>query len=87
MRINDMRIGLYTYQNQAQRTNLKDTKKPSSTDAVQISTRGQELSQALQSDQMDRQNRVQQLKQQIAEGTYKVDANQVAKNMVDFWKR
>jgi negative regulator of flagellin synthesis FlgM len=87
MRINDMRIGLYSYQNQVNRSNVKDAKKTSSSDAVQISTKGQELSQALKSDQIDRQNKVQQLKQQIAEGSYKVDANKIAAKMMDFWKR
>lgn len=87
MRINDMKSGFYTYQNQQNRSNIQDTQKKNSASAeVKISSRGREISQAMMSEQALRQNRVQELKQQITDGTYKVDSSKVAEKMIEFWK-
>ena len=87
MRIDNTKFGLYSYQNQVNRANVKDTKKRTSVDDVQISSKGQELSQALQTDQLDRQKKIEAIKKQITEGTYKVDTNKVAEKMINFWKK
>ncbi|HJV44987.1 MAG TPA: flagellar biosynthesis anti-sigma factor FlgM [Bacillota bacterium] len=87
MRIDNTKFGLYSYQNQVNRLNVKDTNKRTSVDDVQISAKGQELSQALQSDQLDRQKKIEAIKNQIADGSYKVDTNKVAEKMIDFWKK
>jgi negative regulator of flagellin synthesis FlgM len=87
MRINEMKSGFHTYQNQQNRSNIQDTQKKTSASAeVKISSRGREISQAMMSEQAQRQNRLQELKQQISDGTYKVDSGKVAEKMIEFWK-
>ena len=87
MRINDMNSGFYNYKNQQNRSNTTNiTKKPSSSTDVKISSRGREISQAIMSEQAQRQNRVQELKQQIADGSYQVDSSKIAEKLIEFWK-
>jgi negative regulator of flagellin synthesis FlgM len=87
MRINDLKSGFFTYQNQQNRSNIPNTtKKPSSSADVKISSRGREISQAMMSEQVGRQNRVQELKQQITDGSYQVDSSKIAEKMIGFWK-
>jgi negative regulator of flagellin synthesis FlgM len=87
MRINDVKYGLYTYQNQFNRNKEKLTpNKTTSGDVVSISSKGQEISQAMKSDQVGRQSKIEQLKQQISDGTYHIDSQKIAGKMIDFWK-
>jgi negative regulator of flagellin synthesis FlgM len=86
MRINDTKYGVYSYQNQQNRSTITNTtKKPSASAEIQISSRGREMSQAIMSEQAKRQERVQELKQQITNGTYRVDSGKVAEKLFDFW--
>jgi negative regulator of flagellin synthesis FlgM len=88
MRINDMKYGLYSYQNQPKQNATPNTAKKASASAeVQISSRGREMSQAMVTEQAQRQQRVQELKQQIATGNYQVDSNKIANKMLDFWTK
>ncbi|MGG1401156.1 flagellar biosynthesis anti-sigma factor FlgM [Bacillus salipaludis] len=87
MRINDTNYGLYSYQNQMNRKNTTNISKKSTSSAeVEISSRGREISQAMTADHAQRQKRVQELKQQINNGTYRVDSNKIAEKMIDYWK-
>jgi negative regulator of flagellin synthesis FlgM len=87
MRINDTKYSFYSYQNQQNRSNINQTTKKTSTSAeVSISSRGREISQAMMSEQAQRQQRVQELKQQIASGNYQVDSSKIADKMTEFWK-
>jgi negative regulator of flagellin synthesis FlgM len=85
MRISGNNIGLNAYRNQINRPVNSSESKKSSNDEVQISSKGQELSQAMMSDQEARQKRVEQIKQQIADGSYQVDGQKVAEKMISFW--
>lgn len=85
MRINDVKTGLIPYQNQVNH-NKTTIKKSSSNDVVDISTNGQEIYQAMKSDQADRQKRIEQLKQQVSTGTYKIDSQKLTETLIAFWK-
>ncbi|WEG11249.1 flagellar biosynthesis anti-sigma factor FlgM [Pullulanibacillus sp. KACC 23026] len=87
MRINDSNYGAYFYQNQQKQSNTTNKTKPTQSSAsdVQISSRGRELSQAALSEQTQRKSRVDELKQQISNGTYQVDSRKIADKMINFW--
>lgn len=40
----------------------------------------------MKSEHADHQKRIEQLKQQVSAGTYKVDSQKLAETMIDFWK-
>jgi negative regulator of flagellin synthesis FlgM len=85
MRINDIKTGLYPYQNQINR-NKTNISKSINSDIVDISASGKEIYQAMKSDQIDHQKRIEQLKQQISAGTYKIDSEKLADTLIGFWK-
>ncbi|KAA6447924.1 flagellar biosynthesis anti-sigma factor FlgM [Bacillus atrophaeus] len=54
-------------------------------DKVEISSQAKELQNA--SDIKSRQEKIAQLKAEIENGSYKVDGNSIAENMVNFYKK
>ncbi|MDO3412086.1 flagellar biosynthesis anti-sigma factor FlgM [Saccharibacillus sp. CPCC 101409] len=88
MKINDTsRIGAvnpYQRTNEAQRT--QETKKPEARkDEVTISPEAMQMLQAAnKTTDTDRTARIQELKQQVASGTYSVDANKIAEKLLPF---
>lgn len=87
MRIDDTKYRYFSYQNQQNNSKIAELPKKSTASVeVKISSQGREMAQALTSDQAQRQERVQELKKQIADGTYKIDSSKIADKMLDFWK-
>ncbi|WP_147535361.1 flagellar biosynthesis anti-sigma factor FlgM [Bacillus marasmi] len=86
MRIDNMKYGMYSYQNQQKNSvTSKEIKKSPSSSDVSISSAGREISQAKMTEQAQHKARVQELKQLIAEGNYKVDSSKVAEKLISFW--
>jgi negative regulator of flagellin synthesis FlgM len=86
MRINDMKYGFHSYQSQQNRSTINNTDRKSSPSAeIKISAKGLEISKALATGQAERQARIQELKAQIASGTYNVDSSKVADKLLGFW--
>lgn len=86
MRIDNMKYGMYSYQNQQKNSVTRETTKKSPSSAeISISSAGREISQAKMTQQAEHKARVQELKQLIAEGNYKVDSSKVAEKLISFW--
>lgn len=71
------------YKNQAQ--NMKDIKnKPNHKDRLEISSEAQQLQQKKQAS-LDREAYVQDIKQAVQSGNYKINHEKTAQKMIDFW--
>lgn len=55
-------------------------------DKIEISSQAKEMQHASDAVTGSRQEKIAQLKAQIENGSYKVDANHIAKNMINFIK-
>lgn len=86
MRINEVKYGLISYQNQLNKSKVQNQRKQGSTDNIEISSRGQEISSAMKSDQVERQKKIDELKQKVTNGTYHVDSQKIADKLISFWK-
>jgi negative regulator of flagellin synthesis FlgM len=86
MKINSFgTFGVNPYKKQMEKTeNLKNVSKKQ--DKVEISSAAKELQQADHISK-ERKVKIESLKQQIQNGTYKVDAEAVAKGIVDFYSK
>jgi negative regulator of flagellin synthesis FlgM len=62
---------------------LKNQQKP--LDKVEISSRAKDMQEMSKLSQ-ERQAKVEELKVQVENGTYKVDSKEIAKNMLKFYK-
>jgi negative regulator of flagellin synthesis FlgM len=72
------------YQRNADKVNqLKESQKP--LDKVEISSQAKGM-QEISKISKERQARVEELKVQVENGTYKVDSKEIAKNMLKFYK-
>jgi negative regulator of flagellin synthesis FlgM len=86
MRINEANYGLYSYQNQINKSKQINQRKQGSVDNIEISARGQEISQAVKADQIDRQKKIDEIKQKVANGTYHVESQKIAEKLITFWR-
>lgn len=85
MKINTFGVqAINTYANQAR--TVKETRHSATfADKLEISSAAKEM-QSTSTYAADRAERVQQLKADIQSGDYKVDANQVARDMLNYYR-
>ncbi|XEC97529.1 flagellar biosynthesis anti-sigma factor FlgM [Paenibacillus tarimensis] len=86
MKINETnRIGnLNAYQKQQQYTG--QTNKKRKTDEVQISAEAQKLLTDSRINETEQAARIQELKENVSTGTYRVDADKVAEKLLKYFK-
>lgn len=85
MKINSFGVrAINPYTNQAR--TIKETKQSATfADKLEISSAAKEM-QGASTYETERAERVQQLKADIQSGNYKVDANQVARDMLNYYR-
>ncbi|ASV68255.1 flagellar biosynthesis anti-sigma factor FlgM [Cytobacillus sp. FSL W7-1323] len=74
------------YQRQANMTKQVEQAKTNQADKLEISSKALEMQKTSQSDPA-RQAKVEQLKMQVENGTYHVDANELAKSLVQHFQQ
>jgi negative regulator of flagellin synthesis FlgM len=76
--------GINPYQRQLNNMENAKNSAKAGADKVEISTTAKEMHQ-LSNDSTGRQEKIEQLKLQVQDGTYKVNPQQTAKSMIDFY--
>ncbi|NMO96612.1 flagellar biosynthesis anti-sigma factor FlgM [Paenibacillus lemnae] len=80
--------GVQHYQRNVESHRQEDAKKTRRKDEVSISTEAMEMLQAQEKTQdTDRAQRIQDLKSQVAAGTYTVDAEKLAERLLPHFKQ
>lgn len=89
MRINESsRLAMIkSYQQTAPKPLEKKLLKGQSADQLEISSQAQEKLKQTIEDQAHSNGRVQDLKDQIASGTYRIDSDRIADKLLSIWKR
>ncbi|MEG0438874.1 flagellar biosynthesis anti-sigma factor FlgM [Solibacillus cecembensis] len=86
MKINPIGIqAINSYKNQERSVNNLKSKQ-SFADQIEISSKAKEM-QGTSAYASERANKVQKLKEEIQSGNYKVDARQVAEDMLKYYRR
>ena len=86
MKINPIGIqAINSYKNQERSVNNLKSKQ-SFADQIEISSKAKEM-QGTSTYASERANKVQKLKEEIQSGNYKVDARQVAEDMLKYYRR
>ena len=89
--VNEMKINNYgvnpvnPYKNQQLKTEATKKTTMNFADQLEISSQAKDL-QGIKPYSTERAEKVQAIKQQIEAGTYKVDANNLAKNIASFYR-
>ncbi|MGJ7921970.1 flagellar biosynthesis anti-sigma factor FlgM [Neobacillus sp. LXY-4] len=83
MKINDVnRINAYqSYKNQVNRASNPEPVKKVQLDKIEFSSTAQEKLQ------VEKEKRIQDLKNQIENGTYKIDSEKIAEKLMADWKK
>ncbi|MBB3110498.1 negative regulator of flagellin synthesis FlgM [Paenibacillus phyllosphaerae] len=86
MKINDTRriSGVNPYQKQNEAKAAATTERKRQTDEVKISAEAMEMLSHSRLNDADRTQRIQELKNQVSSGTYKVDADKLADKVLPF---
>ena len=87
MKINNFRpSGVNPYSNQQNKMDQLGKLKHKKTDVVEISREAKEM-QSISSIEKERQTKVEELKAQVENGTYNLQPNQIAKSMIDYYRK
>ena len=87
MKINNFRpSGVNPYSNQQNKMDHLGKSKHKKTDVVEISREAKEM-QSISSIEKERQTKVEELKAQVQNGTYNLQPNQIAKSMIDYYRK
>ena len=87
MKINNFRpSGVNPYNNQQNKMDQLGKLKQKKTDVVEISREAKEM-QSISSIEKERQTKVEELKAQVQDGTYNLQPNQIAKSMIDYYRK
>ena len=87
MKINNFRpSGVNPYSNQQNKMDQLGKLKHKKTDVVEISREAKEM-QSISSIEKERQTKVEELKAQVQNGTYNLQPNQIAKSMIDYYRK
>ena len=87
MKINNFRpSGVNPYSNQQNKMDQLGKLKQKKTDVVEISREAKEM-QSISSIEKERQTKVEELKAQVQNGTYNLQPNQIAKSMIDYYRK
>lgn len=90
MRINEPnRIGMINAYNKSGNTPVgKSSKIPMGKDKVDISTEALEMQKQVEDpNSPQRKEKVDQLKKQVEEGSYRVSSEKIAEKLLSFWKK
>ena len=87
LKINNFRpSGVNPYRNQQNKMDQLGKSKQKKTDVVEISREAKEM-QSISSIDKERQTKVEELKAQVENGTYNPQPNQIAKSMIDYYRK
>ena len=87
MKINNFRpSGVNPYSNQQNKMDQLGKLKHKKTDVVEISREAKEM-QSISSIEKERQTKVEELKAQVGNGTYKLQPNEIAKSIIDYYRK
>lgn len=79
---------IYTRYTKVNKTASTKSKIVKNEDTIEISELGKELSSfSIEDNNVDREAKIQELKEKIQNGTYEVDAKLTAKSMIDSMRR
>lgn len=86
MKINNYGVNpVNPYKNQQLKTEATKKAAVSFEDHIEISSQAKDL-QGIKNYSTERADKVQAIKQQIENGTYKVDANKLAKDLINYYR-
>lgn len=87
VKINNFRpSGVNPYQNQQNKIDHLEKSKQKKTDIVEISSEAKEM-QSISSIEKERQKKVEELKAQVENKTYSIQPNEIAKSMINFYRK
>ena len=88
MKINPIGLqAIQSYKNQTRIAKSEQSTKKTFADHIEISSKAKEMQSTTSTYATERAERLKQLKEDIDSGNYKVDAKQVAQDMLKYYRR